>query len=129
VLCMGAGNRYDDMATEILVRILRDLHVDARHVSMKDVEEYEAEHHPEATPHAVSMIHIVNASGIEDKGVIDTMAKEMRQRARFAHAVIVAVLLPNLLEVQEDTGVSEYVDRTATSLEQAAQFTIEKVAT
>jgi predicted PurR-regulated permease PerM len=125
VLCMGSGNRYDDMTTEILVRILRDLHVDARHVSIKDVEDFEAEGHPEATPHAISMIHIVNASGAEGWESIDTAAEEMRKRERFADVVIVAVLLPNLLDTQEPPALSKQIDRVARSFEQTAQYTIE----
>lgn len=124
VLCMDSGNRYDDIATEILVRILRDLHVDARHVSIKDVEEFEAEPHPEATPDAVSMVLVVNAAGAGGWESGDAVAKEVRQR--FADAVVIAVLLPNLLEAQEIQEVGPYVDRTAQSFEQAAQYVIEK---
>lgn len=126
VLCMGSGSRYDDIATEILVRILRDLRVDARHVSMKDVEDFETEIHPEATPNAVSMIHVVNASGIAGWVAGDALAKEVRRR--FANASIIAVLLPHLLEAQEPPEVGAHVDRVAGSFEQAAQYVIEKFA-
>ncbi|RDS84387.1 AI-2E family transporter [Dyella psychrodurans] len=126
VLCMGSGNRYDDMATEILVRILRELHVDARHASLKDVEEFEGESHPEATPDAISMIHVVNASGTDGWESGDAIASEMRKRARYADAVIIAVLLPTLLETQEIPALGEHIDRIAQSFEQAAQYTLEK---
>ena len=126
VLCMGSGSRYDDIATEILVRILRDLRVDARHVSMKDVEDFETEVHPEATPNAVSMVHVVNASGTAGWEAGDALAKEMRRR--FADASIIAVLLPHLLEAQELPEVGAHVDRVAGSFEQAAQYVIEKFA-
>ncbi|WP_233842655.1 AI-2E family transporter [Dyella sp. 2HG41-7] len=128
VLCMGSGNRYDDMATEILVRILRELRVDARHVSVKDIEDFEAEHHPEATRNAVSMIHVVNASGAGAWESSDAVAGQMRERERFANVVIVAVFLPNLLEAQEPPELGEHIDRIARSFEQAAQITLEKSA-
>jgi hypothetical protein len=126
VLCIGSGNRYDDMATEILVRILRDLRVDARHVSMQDIEDFQAEDHPEATPDAVSMIHVVNAAGAEGWASGEVVAREIRKR--FAEVVITAVLLPHLLETQEPAALGKDVDRVAQSFEQAAQFTIEKFA-
>src|SRR5579859_3582008 len=34
VLCLGLGSVANDLATELLTRILRDLHIDARHLSM-----------------------------------------------------------------------------------------------
>lgn len=126
VLCIGSGNRYDDVATEILVRILRDLRIDARHVSMQDVEDFQAEDHPEATPNAVSMIHIVNAAGAGGWISGEAVAREIRKR--FAEVVITAVLLPHLLETQEPSQLGADIDRVAQSFEQAAQFTIEKFA-
>lgn len=126
VLCIGSGNRYDDVATEILVRILRDLRIDARHVSMQDVEDFQAEDHPEATPNAVSMIHIVNAAGAGGWVSGEAVAREIRKR--FAEVVITAVLLPHLLETQEPSQLGADIDRVAQSFEQAAQFTIEKFA-
>jgi len=126
VLCIGSGNLYDDVATEILVRILRDLRIDARHVSMQDIEDFLAEDHPEATPNAVSMIHIVNAAGAGGWTSGEAVARELRKQ--FAGAVITAVLLPHLLETQEPTQLGADIDRVAQSFEQAAQFTIEKFA-
>ena len=124
VLCVGSGNQYDDVATEILVRILRELRIDARHVSVKDIEDFQAEDHPEATPNAVSMIHVVNAAGAGGWVSGEAVAREIRKR--FAEVVMTAVLLPHLLETQEPTELGKDVDRVAQSFEQAAQFTIEK---
>lgn len=126
VLCMGSGNHYDDVATEILVRVLRDLRIDARHVTMKDVDEFEAEGHPEATPDAISMIHVVNASGAGNWESSNVVAGEMRRRTRYANAIIIAVLLPNLLETPELPELGEHIDRIARSFEETAQYTIEK---
>ena len=126
VLCIGSGGRYDDMATEILVRILRDHSVDARHVSIKDIEEFEGEVHAEATVNSISMIHVVNASGTGEWESSDAIAGEMRKRERFADAIIIGVFLPNLLETQEPPELGQHTDRIARSFEQAAQMTIDK---
>ncbi|RDS79669.1 AI-2E family transporter [Dyella monticola] len=124
VLCLGSGSSYDDVATEILVRILRHLSIDARHISMKDVEDFAAESHPEATPNAVSMLHIVNAPGPKGRESSEAMAQEMRRR--FTDVTLIAVLLPHILEIQEPAEAGPDVDRVAQSFEQAAQLTLEK---
>ncbi|MHA6205978.1 AI-2E family transporter [Dyella soli] len=126
VLCMASGGYLDDIATEILVRILRDLRVDARHVSLKDIEAFEGESHPEATPDAIAMIHVVNASGADGVASSDALAAEVSKRERYAHAMVVAVYLPNLLETQELPPLDSHIDRIALSFEQAVQYTVEK---
>src|ERR1700723_1515173 len=37
VVCVGLGSMADDLATELLVRILRDQKIDARHMSLEDM--------------------------------------------------------------------------------------------
>ncbi|WP_284330804.1 AI-2E family transporter [Dyella flagellata] len=124
VLCLSSGVREDDLITEILVRVLRDLHIDARHVSIKDIEAFQQERPPEATPNAVSMVHVVITDIANEWEPGDAVAKEVRQR--LAQATIVAVLLPNLLEAPALPETGPHVDRVAKSFEEAAQFAIEK---
>jgi predicted PurR-regulated permease PerM len=119
VLCIGSGVRDDDLVTEILVRVLRDLNIDARHVSLKDIEAFEAEPHPEATPNAVSMVHVVSAAASDEWEQADSVAKEMR--SRFADARIVAVVLPELLEIPKPLMPGPHVDHVVKSFEEAAQ--------
>jgi len=124
VLCIDTGVREDDLLTEVLVRVLRELHIDARHVSLRDVEEFERENHPEATPNAVSLVHVVIGDVASEWEQADAVTQELRQR--FAHATIVVVILPNLLEepVQPDKGA--HIDLVARSFEEAAQYTLKK---
>jgi len=124
VLCIDTGVREDDLLTEVLVRVLRELHIDARHVSLRDVEEFERENHPEATPNAVSLVHVVVGDVASEWEQADAVTQELRQR--FAHATIVVVILPNLLEepVQPDKGA--HIDLVARSFEEAAQYTLKK---
>jgi hypothetical protein len=37
MVCVGLGSMADDLATELLVRILRDQKIDARHMSIEDL--------------------------------------------------------------------------------------------
>ena len=124
VLCIDTGVREDDLLTEVLVRVLRELHIDARHVSLRDVEEFERENHPEATPNAVSLVHVVVGDVASEWEQADAVTLELRRR--FADATIVVVILPNLLEepVPPDTGA--HIDLVARSFEEAAQCTLKK---
>ena len=124
VLCIDTGVREDDLLTEVLVRVLRELRIDARHVSTKDVEEFEQEHHPEATPNAVSMLQVVIGDVANEWQRADQVTLALRQR--FADATIVAVVLPNLLEdpVLPETGA--HIDFVAKSFEEAAQYALKK---
>ncbi|RUL77666.1 AI-2E family transporter [Dyella choica] len=124
VLCLGSGVREDDLITEILVRVLRDVHIDARHVSIRDIEAFQQERPPEATPNAVSMVHVVISDIANEWESGDAVAKEVRQR--LAEATIVAVLLPNLLEAPALPDTGPHIDRVAKSFEEAAQCAIEK---
>jgi predicted PurR-regulated permease PerM len=122
VLCVGFGSIGDDLVTEILVRILRDLGIDGRHVTIEDIDAFQADPPPEATPNSVSMVYIVSAAPVSDRDRCDSMATEMRRR--FPEACIIAVLLPQLLTAPESVAVSPDVNQLANSFEEAAQHAI-----
>jgi predicted PurR-regulated permease PerM len=127
VLCVGLGATGDDLVTEILVRILRDLSIDGRHVTLEDIDAFQAEPPPEATPNSVSMVYIVSAAPARDRERCDSMATEMRHR--FPEACIIAVLLPELLTASEPAAVSADVNQLAKSFEEAAQHAIARFPT
>jgi predicted PurR-regulated permease PerM len=123
VLCMGLGSMADDLSTELLTRILRDLHIDARHISIPDFQAFDAQAHPELTPNAVSMVYVVSTSPIKERDTFDDTVSLVH--GRIAHACIVGVMFPEPLAAAEvapppNTDVNEFV----TSLEQAAQQAI-----
>jgi hypothetical protein len=122
VLCVGLGSMADDLATEILTRILRNLHIDARHLSTDDFAAFDTEQHPELTPNAVSMLYMVSADPARAQQG-DALAGDLRKR--FPNACIVAVLLPELLSPREEqVAVSSDVNEVVESLEAAAQQAI-----
>ncbi|WP_266182114.1 AI-2E family transporter [Dyella humicola] len=90
VLCVGFGSLADDLATELLTRILRDQHIDARHLSTDDFAAFEAEPHPDLTPNAVSMLFIISTD-LSREQHIHGVAVDLR--GRFPDAYIVAALL------------------------------------
>ena len=122
VLCVGLGSSSDDLATEILARVLRDLNIDGRHLSIEDIEAFEAEPPPDATPNGVSMLYIVSAAASKERERVDSVAIQMRHR--FPDACIVAVLLPELLAAPEPVTTSPEVNLVANSFEEAAQHAI-----
>lgn len=119
VLCIGLGSVVDDLATELLTRILRDLHIDARHMSVSDFEVFDAEPHPELTPNAVSMLYIVSANPAEEHDAMDHLLAMLRERMGGVH--VVAMLLPEPLATRDATlPVTPAVDEEAHSFEEAA---------
>jgi hypothetical protein len=122
VLCVGLGSTGDDLVTEIFVRILRDLSIDGRHATVEDIEAFQAEPPPEATPNSVSMVYIVSAAPARDRDHCDSMAAQMRRW--FPEAGIIAVLLPQLLTVSQPVALSPDVNQVANSFEEAAQHAI-----
>ena len=123
VLCVGLGSVVDDLATELLTRILRDLHIDARHLSAEDFAAYEAEPHPDATPDAVSMLYLVSADPGKEREDLGALAADLHQR--LPEACLVALLLPQPMAPREEpVMVTGDISEVAKSLEEAAQQAI-----
>jgi predicted PurR-regulated permease PerM len=120
MVCVGLGSMADDLATELLVRILREKKIDARHMSLEDMA---AAPPPEAEI-AVSMVYVVSAFPSEERSRGEATAEEMRRR--FPRACIVAVLLPGMLLQPEirNEGVGT-ADKSALSLGHAVQLCLD----
>jgi predicted PurR-regulated permease PerM len=118
ILCIGLGSTADELATELLVRILRDQKVDARHVSIEDLN---APLPPDASPGGVSMVYIVSAFPSEERRRGESTAEKVRQR--FPGACVVTVFLPGML-LQPGPAIDTVrnTDGAATSFGQAAQI-------
>jgi hypothetical protein len=121
MLCIGLGSFADDLATELLVRILRDQKVDARHLSIEDLS---ALMPPEATPDSVSVVYLVSALPGEERERGEPIAEKLRQR--FPGACLVTVFLPGmLLQPGPATDTLPNADRAATSFGHAAQICLD----
>src|ERR1700722_18652297 len=120
MVCVGLGSMADDLATELLVRILREQKIDARHMSLEDMA---AAPPPEAAA-AVSMVYVVSAFPSEERSRGEATAAEMRRQ--FPRACVVAVLLPGMLlqqDMRDDTVRA--ADKSATSLGHAVQLCLD----
>ncbi len=125
MVCVGLGSVADDLATELLVRILREQKIDARHMSLEDIDAVP----PPNAAEAVSLVYIVSAFPSEERARSDSTAQEMRRR--FPQACIVAVLLPGMLLQPEIEGLLvdkpglHGADKAASSLGRAVQICLE----
>ncbi|MDB6085860.1 MAG: permease [Gammaproteobacteria bacterium] len=118
MLCVGMGSNVDDLATELLVRILRDQKVDARHLSIEDLN---APPPPDASPDIVSVVFLVSAFPSKERERGESAAENVRRR--FPAACLVAVFLPGMvLQPGPAIGSLRDADKTATSLSQAVQI-------
>jgi len=122
MVCVGLGTMADDLATELLVRILRDQKIDARHMSLEDLSAVP----PPNAADAVSIVYVVSAFPSEERERGDATAQEMRRR--FPRACIVAVFLPGMLlqpEAEGGGGEMHEADKSASSLGHAVQICLD----
>jgi hypothetical protein len=113
-LCVGLGSIGDDLVTEILVRILRDREIDARHVSIEDLEQGPP---PGASKGGVAMVYVVTVYPALEWERVTAVVADLRQR--FADAVI-AGLLPQ----DEFEGAEQVMDAVAHSFEEAVEHAV-----
>jgi predicted PurR-regulated permease PerM len=120
MVCVGLGSTADEFAAELLVRILREQKIDARHMSLDDLT---AAPPPNAAD-AVSLVYIVSAFPSEERGRGEATAEAMRRQ--FPLACIVAVFLPGML-LQPEPSVDSLrgADKAASSLGHAVQICLD----
>jgi predicted PurR-regulated permease PerM len=121
MLCVGMGSPADDLATELLVRILRDQKVDARHVSIDDMN---APPPPDASPDIVSVVYLVSAFPSEERKRGESVAARVRER--FPGVRLVTVFLPGML-LQAGPAIETVptADKAATSFGHAVQICLD----
>ena len=121
MLCVGLGSVADDLATELMVRILRDQKIDARHVSLDDLRTPP----PEAVQAGVSMVFMVSAYPSQERATAADVALEMRKRWPFSS--LVTVFLPGML-LQSGPALDSVrgADKAATSFGHALQIALNK---
>jgi predicted PurR-regulated permease PerM len=121
MLCIGMGSTFDDLATELLVRILRDQKVDARHLSIDDLN---APPPPDASPDIVSVVYLVSAYPSEERKRSEAVAARVRER--FPAVRLVTVFLPGmLLPASPVIETVATADKAATSFGHAVQICLD----
>jgi predicted PurR-regulated permease PerM len=121
MVCVSLGSITDDLATELLVRVLRGQKIDARHVSHGELKSVPP---PEASPDSVSAVCAVSAFPSEERKQADAVAAEIRQR--FPGACLVSVFLPGmLLQTNSTADKMPGADKAAASIGHAVQICLD----
>ena len=122
IVCVSLGSMADDLAAELLVRILREQKIDARHMSIEDMQAAP----PPNAAEAVSIVYVVSAFPSEERSRGESTAEKLRRQ--FPNACIVAVFLPGMLLREDEVGGASTIpgaDRSAGSLGHAVQICLD----
>jgi predicted PurR-regulated permease PerM len=122
IVCVSLGSMSDDLAAELLVRILREQKMDARHMSIEDL----AAAPPANAAEAVSIVYLVSAFPSEERSQGEAAAEQLRKE--FPNACIVAVFLPGMLLQDDELGAAPTIpgaDKSAGSLGHAVQICLD----
>jgi predicted PurR-regulated permease PerM len=121
MVCLGLGSSADDLAAELLVRILRDQKVDARHFSVNDSD---AGPPPGATAGAVAIVYLVSAYPGPERERRDAVAERVRQL--LPGAFLLNVFLPGVSVQPPSITQVGNADDTVISLTHALQICLEQ---
>jgi predicted PurR-regulated permease PerM len=122
IVCVSLGSMADDLAAELLVRILREQKIDARHMSIEDLEAAP----PPNAAEAVSIVYVVSAFPSDERSRGEPTAERLRKE--FPNACIVAVFLPGMLLQEDEVGAGPTLrgaDKSAGSLGHAVQICLD----
>jgi len=122
-LCISMGTAYDDLATELLTRVLGGLHIDARHLKLKELHNFDVESHTHLTPGAIAVIYVVDTEPEVKWERVDAHVAELRQRLPDARIIIVCFSEP-LASNKADSLTRTHVDAVVHLLEEAAQYAL-----
>lgn len=114
MLAIGLGSLVDDLAAEILVRLLRDQKTDARHFSLEDLQ---APIPPEVNPASIAAVCLVSAFPSKQRQRVAEEIAEIRRKLPHAH--IVTVFLPGILLQPGSAAAANTADQLATSFGEA----------
>jgi predicted PurR-regulated permease PerM len=118
MLCVGLGTISDDLATELLTRILRDQKIDARHISLEDMS---APPPPDTSPANVSVVYVVSAYPGEEREKGASVAAAIRKR--LPDARLVTLFMPGMpLQAASRLDSVPEADHAATSFGEALQI-------
>jgi predicted PurR-regulated permease PerM len=120
MVCIGMGSSADDLATELLVRVLRSLKIDGRHFSLSDANEGLP---AGADPQGVSIVYLVSAFPSAERERADGAIQRVRQLLPHAH--VVKVFFPGLSQVPGPSDGLGAADQVATSFVQATQICVD----
>jgi predicted PurR-regulated permease PerM len=121
LICLGLGSRADTIAAELLVRALREQGLDARHISLEDLDA--GARPPDRNPAAIAVAYLVSAFPSAEREHSEQTINQLRQY--FPNARVVSVFLPGMSiqpEISPDVGNA---DRAVSSFVEAVQVCLQ----
>lgn len=122
VLCLGMGTPADTIAAELLVRALREHGIDARHVSMEELDA--GSRPPDADPAAIAIAYLVSAFPGVEREHSERIVQRLRQLLPGARTV--SVLLPGILIHSEFSPPVGNADAAVDSFVRAVEVSLER---
>ena len=116
VICMALGSPADDLATELLVRLLRSEGIDARHFSPTEID---AGLPPGADPDGVAIAFLVSAFPSPERERADSISQQLHEL--LPQANLIRVFCPGVAALAESSE-SGNAEPTAGSLGEAVQI-------
>ena len=117
VICLGLGSSADDLAAELLVRMLRTQSIDARHFSPGDIN---VGLPPGAEPNGVSIVYLVSAFPGSERDCADSLIKRVHEI--LPRAYLVRVFCPGVTAPSESGNSADNTEPTVNSLGQAIEI-------
>jgi hypothetical protein len=124
LLCLGSGSRADTIAAELLVRALREQGLDARHVSIEDLDAQSRP--PGADPGAVAIAYVVSAFPSAERERSEQINERVRQH--LPNTRVVSVFLPGISIQKELSPHVSNADHVVSSLVEAVELCLDTAA-
>jgi len=117
VICMAVGSPADDLATEMLVRMLRSERIDARHFSPAEID---AGLPPGADPDGVAIAFLVSAFPSPERERAGSINQQLREL--LPEANLIRVFCPGVTASSESGNRAGNPESTVSSLGQAIEI-------
>jgi hypothetical protein len=118
LLCVALGSTADTIAAELLVRALREQGLDARHVSLEDLDVESRP--PGADPAAIAIAYVVSAFPSAEREHSERTIDRVRQH--LPNARVVSMFLPGISIPEELPPRSGNSDHAVSSFVEAAEM-------
>jgi predicted PurR-regulated permease PerM len=117
VICMDLGSPPDDLATELLARLLRSERLDARHFSPADID---AGLPPGADPDGVAIVFLVSAFPSPERERADSIGRQLHEL--LPQANLIRVFCPGVTAPSESGKSADNTEPTVSSLGEAIKI-------
>jgi predicted PurR-regulated permease PerM len=116
VICMALGSPADDLASELLVRLLHSERIDARHFSSAEID---AGLPPGADPNGVAFVFLMSAFPSAERERADSISHRLHEL--LPQANLIRVFCPGVIAVAEPGNCTGNPEPTVSSLGQAIE--------